>query len=78
MANLLEIVKTQWHDIKGNAKWDFIKWGIIGVTFFPAMILGFVRGAPLWEVIIVLFGTAKIEKVDKMAVYLIDCELIPI
>lgn len=54
---------TQWRDIKGNAKWDFIKWGIAGCLMIPAGLAafaGFVRHAPFWEVLIVFTVTAVV------------------
>jgi len=30
MSKLSEFFGQQWHDIKGNAKWDFVKWTFKG------------------------------------------------
>jgi hypothetical protein len=57
MSEFFNFVKTQWHDIKGNAKWDFIKWGAIAVIISPAAIIRFFGHAPLWQVLVVLVAS---------------------
>jgi hypothetical protein len=49
-------VSEQWHDVKGNAKWDFFKWGIRGCLMIPAglaALVEFVGHAPWWEAVLV-------------------------
>ncbi len=53
-----KFVKTQWHDVKGNAKWDFIKGGVIVMISSLAAILRFLGHAPLWQVLAVFFATS--------------------
>jgi hypothetical protein len=57
MSEFINFLKAQWHDIKGNAKWDFIKWGFGAILVTPAIIAAlvkFIGHAPLWEVLLVL------------------------
>ena len=55
--NFRNFIATQWHDIKGNAKWDIIKWTFGGCVLIPAglaALVKFIGHAPLWEAVIVL------------------------
>jgi hypothetical protein len=55
--NFRNFVATQWHDIKGNAKWDIIKWTFRGCLLIPAglaALVKFIGHAPLWEAVVVL------------------------
>jgi len=58
MSNLSEFIGQQWHDIKGNAKWDFIKWTFWGCSMIPSAVTAiatFLRHAPIWEVVLFTF-----------------------
>jgi glucan phosphoethanolaminetransferase (alkaline phosphatase superfamily) len=77
MAKLFETLGKQWHDIKGNAKWDFIKWSIYFVTFAPSLFLGFVRHAPLWQIILVFFGTIILVAALIVTILLILSKIVP-
>jgi rubredoxin len=57
MLKISKFVKSQWHDIKGNAKWDFIKWGAIVVITLLVATIRFLQNAPIWQVIIALIVT---------------------
>jgi hypothetical protein len=55
--NFRNFIATQWHDIKGNAKWDIIKWTFGGCVMIPAglaALVKFIGHAPLWEAVLVL------------------------
>lgn len=53
MAKIPNFFKNQWHDIKGNAKWDFIKWVVIGISASIAAIVRVFGHAPWWLVLII-------------------------
>ena len=57
MAGFFETIKTQWSEIKGNAKWDFIKLVAIGMIALIAAIIRFLGHAPLWQVLVVYVAT---------------------
>jgi hypothetical protein len=48
MRNIIGWSGNQWHDVKGNAKWDFIKWG--GVLVIPLLhkYVDFLEKGPFW------------------------------
>lgn len=60
LASMLRRLRPHWNDVKGNAKWDFIKG--ISRAISPYMLaalsgfVAFVREAPLWEVLLVIVG----------------------
>ncbi|HZF00494.1 MAG TPA: hypothetical protein VE344_01220 [Methylomirabilota bacterium] len=49
---MFKFFKTQWHDIKGNAKWDFVQWGAIAMIPLCVAIIRFIQHAPFWQVLI--------------------------
>jgi len=49
VLKIIKFIRTQWHDIKGNAKW----WVIITVISSFAAIIRFFGRAPLWQVLAV-------------------------
>jgi hypothetical protein len=51
--NFRNFIATQWHDIKGNAKWSFI---CATIAAIPA-IVRFVAHAPIWEVLAIFVIT---------------------
>jgi hypothetical protein len=56
MFQMPQWVTAHWHDVKGNAKWDFIKWGAVFMIAMLAAIVRFLQKAPLWEVVIVVIS----------------------
>lgn len=56
MSKIPNSITTHWHDVKGNAKWDFIKWGAIAVIAILAAIIRFLQHAPLWQVFIAVIA----------------------
>jgi hypothetical protein len=54
MFKMPRFIKTHWQDIKGNAKWDFIKWAVIGIFTLLVAITRFSQHAPFWQVLIAL------------------------
>jgi hypothetical protein len=54
MGKTSKFLLAQWHDIRGNAKWDLIKWSFTCCLMLPAIIalaVKFSGEAPLWEAV---------------------------
>ena len=52
--SIKRFVLAQWHDVRGNAKWDFFKWTFRGCLMIPSAataIITYLRHAPIWEVV---------------------------
>jgi uncharacterized protein (TIGR02588 family) len=56
MANISKFFRDQWHDIKGNAKWDLIKWVVIGISAGIAAIVRIFAHASWWLVLVVFLA----------------------
>jgi hypothetical protein len=56
MVNVSKFFRDQWHDIKGNAKWDLIKWVVIGISAGIAAIVRIFAHAPWWLVLVVFLA----------------------
>ena len=57
MSKIFKFITSQWSDIKGNAKWDFIKLGAIAMIAGLAAFVRFLGHAPLWQVLTVYVAT---------------------
>src|SRR5208283_720382 len=57
MSDMWKFVTKQWDDVKGNAKWDFIKLGAISMIALTVAIIRFLGKAPLWQVLAVYVAT---------------------
>jgi len=58
MFRMPKFITAQWHDVRGNAKWDFTKWGIVAVISGVVALVRFLGRAPLWQVVVVFILTA--------------------
>jgi hypothetical protein len=59
MSRLSNFIASQWSDVKGNAKWDFIKWAFWTCLLVPtgiAVLVEFIGQAPLWKTLVVLIA----------------------
>ena len=60
MSKIPKSVKEHWRDVKGNAKWDFIKWGTVAMITLLWAIIRFIQHAPIWQVIVALIITCTL------------------
>jgi tetratricopeptide (TPR) repeat protein len=45
-----EWVKNQWSQMRGNAKWDFLKTVMLAILIAGGIFIGFIRGGSAWQV----------------------------